>query len=637
MSREMTTNFWKLLQDYSIEIPIIQRDYAQGRTDAITTQKRQSFLKALHGALVDENKTQTLDFIYGDVIIEDGQQVLQPLDGQQRLTTLFLLHWYIAVKENNAENNLSALAIPVLSRFRYETRVSSREFCERLVHEPYSMKVSQAIRASNWWVLSWEKDPTISGMLVTLDEIQEMFTEDGLWAALMENNITFTNIPLKEFGLSDDLYVKMNARGKQLTDFENWKASFEKHLDTQAWDSRSAPCNVFKQNIDTVWSDFFWYYRDEHNRIDAFMLNFIRETQFLSVAIHVREDMKELTLDHFPYYEPCSYRQCDYEFLFETISIWKSSISWLRRSYDHSTPIERIMRGSASYSARVLFYAETLAAKNNIHFASEAANDWLRVVGNIVQHTSIDSYARYILAVRLVRELSAGCRDIYRYLAHEQIKSKFASAQVTEEITKAQLINSRSEWKGLIIECEETALCEGRISFAFKCLGCYKDITNFQADLFVKCTAVISGIFSQIEINRSLKHLMWSSLLTIGDTNFYQGWKSKLNMLDCPKYRIPNGLKEMRDFCNQESKGTGGSQAYAIELVRKLMECDIEHYLQSYSPPSNMPRWKQQLIKNSELFQACTCGYLCVSGDDSQCWLLDGVKPRRKEKCKLIL
>ena len=28
----MKTSFWKLLQEKSIEIPIIQRDYAQGRT-----------------------------------------------------------------------------------------------------------------------------------------------------------------------------------------------------------------------------------------------------------------------------------------------------------------------------------------------------------------------------------------------------------------------------------------------------------------------------------------------------------------------------------------------------------------------------------------------------------------------------
>ena len=36
-----------------------------------------------------------LDFVYGSIIID----TFQPLDGQQRLTTLFLFHWYFALKE----------------------------------------------------------------------------------------------------------------------------------------------------------------------------------------------------------------------------------------------------------------------------------------------------------------------------------------------------------------------------------------------------------------------------------------------------------------------------------------------------------------------------------------------------------
>ena len=74
----------------SIEIPLIQRDYAQGRTDARASDIRERFLDVLHEALT-EGRDVGLDFIYGDV--EDG--TLRPLDGQQRLTTLFLLHWYL--------------------------------------------------------------------------------------------------------------------------------------------------------------------------------------------------------------------------------------------------------------------------------------------------------------------------------------------------------------------------------------------------------------------------------------------------------------------------------------------------------------------------------------------------------------
>ena len=43
--------------------------------------------------------------------------------------------------------------------------------------------------------------------------------------------ITFQLLKLDEFGLSDDLYIKMNARGKPLTNFETFKARFGQDLE----------------------------------------------------------------------------------------------------------------------------------------------------------------------------------------------------------------------------------------------------------------------------------------------------------------------------------------------------------------------------------------------------------------------
>lgn len=77
-----------------IVIPKIQRDYAQGRNESDVFRVRKRFLSALKEAIV--SKDITLDFVYGD-IDENGR--MTPLDGQQRLTTLFLLHVYAAKKE----------------------------------------------------------------------------------------------------------------------------------------------------------------------------------------------------------------------------------------------------------------------------------------------------------------------------------------------------------------------------------------------------------------------------------------------------------------------------------------------------------------------------------------------------------
>jgi len=95
-----------------IEIPIIQRDYAQGRKSDEVGRIRDRFLDALLQSIINK-KHMTLDFVYGDVSKEG---VLTPLDGQQRLTTLFLLHWYIAKKEK-----LDIREFEFLNHFSYAT------------------------------------------------------------------------------------------------------------------------------------------------------------------------------------------------------------------------------------------------------------------------------------------------------------------------------------------------------------------------------------------------------------------------------------------------------------------------------------------------------------------------------------
>ena len=55
------TTFWSLLKDNKITIPIVQRDYAQGREDQVKVRKR--FLKSLTRALKGE-KNVLLDYVH---------------------------------------------------------------------------------------------------------------------------------------------------------------------------------------------------------------------------------------------------------------------------------------------------------------------------------------------------------------------------------------------------------------------------------------------------------------------------------------------------------------------------------------------------------------------------------------------
>ena len=271
-----TYSFWQLISEYRIEIPIIQRDYAQGRPFDNETSIREELIDSIYKALT-ENKYLDFDFVYGT--IENDK--LLPLDGQQRLTTFFLLHWYIAVKERRLDEVAEAL-----SKFSYSTRISSREFCEMLVNTDYvltaDMHLSEKLRDENRYFKAWDTDPTIDSMLRMLNKIHEVFfNTDDLLDKLIGDNplLTFSFKPMEHYNLTDDLYIKMNARGKPLTNFENFKAKFIQHLRESNLDYRH-----FEESIDCAWTDLLWDYRGKNNTIDnAFMNLFCYLTEMISL------------------------------------------------------------------------------------------------------------------------------------------------------------------------------------------------------------------------------------------------------------------------------------------------------------------------------------------------------------------
>lgn len=238
-----------------IVIPPIQRDYAQGRLDGEIGRVRSRFLVSLYDAVV--RQPITLDFIYGD-IDEDG--TMTPLDGQQRLTTLFLLHWYAAKKEN-----ISAEEYAFLEHFSYETRYSARYFCEELIkfNPAFTDKISEEIINQAWFPLDWKKDPTISSMLVMLDAIDETFRNvQGIWGRLKNQAITFYFLPVRDMALTDELYIKMNSRGKPLTLFEHFKAELEREIRKLDEKTGHKDTDRIIEKIDRKWTDLLWSYRD---------------------------------------------------------------------------------------------------------------------------------------------------------------------------------------------------------------------------------------------------------------------------------------------------------------------------------------------------------------------------------------
>ena len=305
------TTFWSFLGQTDIIIPKLQRDYAQGRKGKESL--RENFLASIKRAL-DSDKQLKLDFVYGT---SDNGWHFTPLDGQQRLTTLWLIHWYLAFRTHNLEDQDTKKR---LLHFTYETRISSRQFCEKLVKEGHKLtiqeseekkeNISDAILRQSWMYKAWKQDPTIQSMLRMLsgeednklDGIEEIFNEcdstclENYWHKLQKSAeecpIVFYSLDIENIGQSDDLYVKMNGRGKPLSDFENFKADLIKFCEEKGWSSFTKIETGFPVLMDTKWNDLFWTHRTSDSSTDDIFFSFINRF-FLSRLLAKIEKIDE--------------------------------------------------------------------------------------------------------------------------------------------------------------------------------------------------------------------------------------------------------------------------------------------------------------------------------------------------------
>jgi hypothetical protein len=602
--------FLELIEKFKIEIPIIQRDYAQGR------EGKEGLRKNFLGALLDavKGKELELDFVYGSV----KDNVLQPLDGQQRLTTLFLLHWFVAVKENKLDDELKKLLI----KFTYETRTSSREFCNELINKGIiykpEQKISEQIIDSSWFFLSWKKDPTIKSMLTMLDDIQQTFkNETEIWEKL--NNISFHFIELQNFGLSDDLYIKMNARGKALTDFENFKAKFEQYIHNNKWEENAKVEETFAHKIDTVWTDLFWNYRDKtENIFDEKILNFFRTMAVINYTLKadIKDDKFSDNIDLLRGDQKVSFNQyldlgCFDEVYFETIKSVLDKISdknGLKKFLDDTTYLDEgeIFNGmiqknqkNLSYPDLVIAFAyyQYLASEENIE--KENLKSWLRIIRNLVEGSRpylFNNANEFANAISSVKNLFQHKNSIVKYFAEtEKISlSGFIGEQVSEEKLKAKLITQSNDWKDVILEIENHGYFKGQIGFLLNWCKDENGIHNIEK--FKEYVEKAEAVFDEKGLkNFGNYYLFERGLLATGD---YLLTKGKNHSFLIDNDRDISWKRLLRDD-NEKRKIL---KSLFDKIKAATLKEDLEKIVDDFSDKND---WRYYFIKQPEMIAAC--------------------------------
>lgn len=553
------TNLLAFLTDKNVRIPQLQRDYVQGSDKA--KEIRDLFICDLVETLSADTpeakqKTLHLDFIYGSTYEEapasglhphwkEGElhfdtpnsddneptKVFLPLDGQQRLTSLWLLHWMLC-PETEAD-----AAKKLLSHFSYATRSSSRRFCAALVahigdgelkQQLKINKAKSALMEAPWFLPAWQKDPTVNSMIEMLVAIGTRLGEVDtapLWKRLQEGAITFTVIEIQsnEFRLTDELYIKMNNRGRLLTDWECDKAKAIECLgevvfteeNAGLWESLQAneqektPADYFSFRIDGRWQDFFWHLsrggesplEDHVQRSDEMMRYFFTwwaeyryyhyNTGECSDKMHVFKSAEEIILLFqvlnklheigCPHGESVENQDQEKEFLETAFGVASKSAVEVRLHFTGREGNESrvgdlfrlLCEGKLERRHQVLVYYLLLRlVKYNEEATGANLHDFLRVVRNFLYGIREENKKMAFTSGIELKELSGYAKYLDEVLGEKEVYAGLSSKEISEgtfhymsafrhEVEKAKWICEHPVEKAALFRLEEHDLLRG--------------------------------------------------------------------------------------------------------------------------------------------------------------------------------
>lgn len=620
-----------------IRMPMIQRDYAQGRPS--WRHARDRFVRDLKSALCAD-KSLHLDFVYGIKQDEDSTDAFCPLDGQQRLTTLFLLHWYLAARDGCFPTfQESFRAESGASKFTYQVRPGGRAFFQSLVERapaPEECKASAPaawIRQQPWFRTIWDRDPTVTGALVMLDTIHEHFRNapNVCYRELaLGGRITFEMLDLGAAGLHDDLYLRMNARGRPLSSFETFKARYEKHLESNESHFARCPINSareFSQRIDGIWLDFIWERygpkeSDSHDTgsIDVVFINLFRAVALASLPPGKGEDDSDDSA-----VTSLSLKEPDYD-EFEN-GKWHSEIftyhlvHLLEALSGEQSRLVFALLGSPWFGAGNLLdlvvrhqgkptltdYLQFAACVRFLSRHGQSLNDekaawfcdWMRVVRNLVINSDVrvDTFRQMLLGLD---QLLEGSTNINGFLAGPGRRfSGLNGEQTDEEQRKARLIQADVGWQSRICEAENHDYFRGQIGFLLEFSGAdprAQDHTSAQ-NHFDTYLQRASEMFGPGGLDSKPDYLWERALLAIHDFFAGAGWKIWSFLQDergsAPAWNPASWKRLLRD-----------SDARRISL-KTLWDRMASQSLQQIAGELPAEPWRNALCSRADLWKYC--------------------------------
>lgn len=636
MGNNNSSYFKKLINDYIIYVPEFQRNYLQGDdSNESIKYKRDRLLDDIFDCIKSQSKSMDLGFIYGRVEQSYKGKLFYPYDGQQRLTTLYFLYLLIYFKFKIYDEIDS-----IKKKLSYQTRISTNRFIESFLSWILDSKekdniyndfwnkdgkdLKGFIMSQDWFMMTeWNYDVSIINMLSIIVEISGRIKENlGDKTEIVnfidkdENNpFQFDFIYVDDISKSDDLYIKINARGKALSPFENLKSDIDKY-----WKDED------KTKLDAEWTEYVWNQLDEKDKnkeksFDNSFYNLLSNIFYLQylvdldqnnindkILIEIENKYKKGIVDK-EWITPKLCCDSPYQIISSFLdamtgsfkSIKDKQIESVNRKifglgdYQNNNGQNKIERADL-FEIFVYYYSvSSLFRKNDMEFTDKRnlLNEIETVTNRIIenQRPYLDSPTNLVKALKSVKVLidsSIKSHDVYKFFlsidndTKESIRKGLMKEQVEEEILKAKLIDKDSRYVVLFNKGYSELKNKGQLGFIFYLvtknhslskIG-IEDVSYESFDKTLKQILFIQSytgdfISSNEKIFNSEYEWLLRAILAKAKGSFF--WKRSNNLLSFPLLNNDRDMS-LHTFLNCYSSNNPEDVKYKFNLLDGLRE-----------------------------------------------------------------
>lgn len=698
MGNNNSSYFKKLINDYIIYVPEFQRNYLQGDdSNESIKYKRDRLLDDIFNCIESQSKSIDLGFIYGRVEESYKGKLFYPYDGQQRLTTLYFLYLLIYFKFKNYDEIQSFKNKKKLS---YQTRISTNRFIESFLSWILDSKekdniynafwnkdgkdLKGFIMSQDWFMMTeWNYDVSIINMLSIIVEISGRIKEnlgdktgiDNFIDKDENNPFQFDFIYVDDISKSDDLYIKINARGKALSSFENLKSDIDKY-----WKDED------KTKLDAEWTEYVWNQLDENDKnkeksFDNSFYNLLSNIFYLQYLVSLDQINDKILIEIENKYkkgivdkewitpESCS-TSCPMisSFLDAMIGSFKSikdkQIESVNRKifglgdYQNNNGQNKMERADL-FEVFVYYYSvSSLFKENDMEFTDKRnlLNEIETVTNRIIenQRPYLDSPTNLVNALKSVKVLidnSIKSHGVYKFFlsidndTKESIRIGLMKEQVEEEILKAKLIDKDSRYVDLFNKGYNELKNKGQLGFIFYLVTNNKSLSkigieNVSYESFEKTLKQI--IFIQNFIGKlgeftNNYELLLRAILAKAKGSFF--WERRNNLLSFPLLNNDRDIS-LHTFLNCYSSNNPEDVEYKFNLLYGLREVlnlfdpnkdnieevlkriiedykikDLEHSKKEDNKKEDPKPWYKFFVIYDGVFQKCRNGNIYYYSD----------------------